>query len=370
MLEIDAFYLRQFAKNAACAEKIGLTDDLALLKELGLFTACLPLHYGGKNFARPHDDTTTQIIFKILRQLGQVNLSLARLFEGHLNAIRLIDLYAAQSLREKIFNEVSKGALLGVWGADHIKKPLYFYHDTKNRIRLIGAKRFASGLGNIDYALVTLRCTKNDPDQMSILNVQDQTRQKTEEWKVSGMRATFSGVYDFSDLIIDPSHFIGKEGDLQLEPHFQGGIWRYCVAHLGGAESILQEWQTLLKLRNRLNNPFQLSRLAQAYTLVLGLAAFLSKVASLVEKASDNKTKKLIDDAVLAALLARENTENVCVNILNLCEKSLGMEAYQEHSALERMRRDLSLFIRQAAPDAKLLESANRLIERKGDLLW
>lgn len=93
-------------------------------------------------------------------------------------------------------------------------------------------------------------------------------------------------------------------------------------------------------------------------------------IACLVEEASRKPTEKNIDDSVLASLLAPGQIEEDCIRILALCENSFGMEAFIERCPIERMRCDLSMFIRHIAPDSRLLQTTNFLIKRKGEPFW
>ncbi|MHC5306713.1 acyl-CoA dehydrogenase family protein [Bartonella sp. LJL80] len=360
---------RLLSESADHAEEYGLSVDLQRLTENGALRACLPEAAGGKNWAIPQTEEQTHQVYEFLRRLGGANLSLARLFEGHLNALRLVSLYAQEPLKMRIFNQVKDGALLGVWGADY-RPPLRYHKQSSGFIKLSGAKRFASGLGLVNFAVVSLRERDGDPDQLAIIDVNDSERQNVTDWDVSGMRPTLSGIYDFSDVIMSESDFLGKPGDFQIEPHFQGGIWRYSIAHIGAAERIIAEWQTILAQRNRLDDAFQLARLAKATSSTLAAAAMLLNAARRVDSAARNPVDTAVDDAVLAALLARDKTEETCIEVLQLCEKSLGMEAFMERCPIERMRRDLTVFIRQAAPDGKLLHAAKLLIKRGGQPLW
>ena len=69
--------------------------------------------------------------------------------------------------------------------------------------------------------------------------------------------------------------------------------------------------------------------------------------------------------AVLA-LLAREVTRQSCDDVLSSVEQALGMAAHDGASAIERMRRDLRLYLCQAAPDAKLARAADGLLTGPG----
>lgn len=363
----DLFEL--ISESADHVEEYGLTSDLQRLNESGALLACLPKKLGGSNWSMTKNHDETKAIFDFLRKLGKANLSLARLFEGHLHAVRLIELYAHDRLRKNIFSKVKEGTLLGVWGAS-LNQPLNFIRLQNGKIRLHGEKRLVTGLGMVEFAIIRLRQKENEADQLAIVEVSNTARQSIEYWDASGMRPTLTGSFDFSDMEIKETDLLGKPGDFYLEPHYIGGVWRHSVTQLGGAEAIIDTWREMLVRNKKLDDPFQLTRIAKARSETLAASAMLYKTACLVEEASRNPTEKNSDDAVLASLLAHDQMEEVCTRILALCEKSLGMEALIERCPIERMRRDLSMFIRHIAPDKRLLQAAKFLVERKGEPLW
>ena len=64
----------------------------------------------------------------------------------------------------------------------------------------------------------------------------------------------------------------------------------------------------------------------------------------------------------MLALLAREVTRRSCDDVLSSVEQALGMAAHDAASPIERMRRDLRLYLCQAAPDGKLTRAAGGLL--------
>ncbi|MFW7266454.1 acyl-CoA dehydrogenase [Gluconacetobacter sp. Hr-1-5] len=349
--------------DRAETDPAGLAPEIDAIRQAGLLAACLPETEGGEGLglgAETAHDTCT-----LLRQLGRANLSVARLFEGHMNAVKLLHLYGGPDVWEHVAQAVGNGALLGVWGADG-PHPLRGF-GAGGRLRLEGEKIFASGLGLVHFAVVTLRDGNDDdgPSRLALVDVSDGARQDLSAWKASGMRATASGRFDFTGQEIDPGHLVGQPGDYMREPHFEGGIWRYCAAHLGGAEALVDLWRAALTSRGRLDNPMQLARYARAVALCHAMASLLRDTAQTVEAAAA-KPQDMIDEAVAGALLARQFVEESCVQILQLAEKSLGTAAYVTGTPIDRTRRDLSMFLRQAAPDAKLLKAARLLTGAQG----
>ncbi len=356
--------MSRLAERADLAEidPAGLAPEIDMLRHAGLLAACLPGDDGGAGLGLHARSAVSA--FELLRRMGRANLSVARLFEGHINAVKLLCLYGESRLRARIFPAVRDGALLGVWGADG-PRPLR-YAPFGDHLRLDGEKVFASGLGLVRFAIVTLREDTSDegPSRLALLEVSDPQRQDPSAWKASGMRATASGRFDFAGMAFDPDQFVGRPGDYEREPHFEGGIWRYCAAHLGGAEALVDLWQHALAARKRLDDPMQLTRYARAVSLCRAMTSLLRETSQTVE-AAVNSDPAATDAAVADALLARQFVEESCVEILQLAEKSLGTAAHVRRTSIERIRRDLSMFLRQAAPDAKLLK-AGRLLAAAG----
>ena len=64
------------------------TFDIAALRSIGALTAPLPERFGGAGAGtEPHG---TRLLFELLCGVGRGNLSVGRLLEAHVNAIRLV----------------------------------------------------------------------------------------------------------------------------------------------------------------------------------------------------------------------------------------------------------------------------------------
>lgn len=360
--------LHAIAARADAAERDpqSLAPEVALLAKAGILTACLPVRDGGRGLATSPEASLT--LFDVLRRIGRANLSLGRLFEGHVNAVKLVSLYGGATSIAEMSRVISEGGLLGVWGANG-RKPLR-YKAERGTYHLSGEKIFASGLGVVRLAVVTMHAaeTTDAPPQLALIEVTEKRRQDAGHWDATGMRATMSGRFDFTDMRISEAQCLGEPGIYEREPHFEGGIWRYCAVHLGGVEALLLHWRETLLSRGRFDNSFQLSRYARAVSLNRAMASLLRETASKLP--SDSVTDApLIEKFVTAALLARQFSEEVCLEILALAEKSLGTSAFRP-GPLERIRRDLSIYVRQAVPDEKLERAGRLLAKMEGAPSW
>ncbi len=366
---IEAELLRALPLVAARADRLDqspeqtggdLAEDLDLLARIGLFAAALPSGDGGLGLGLGYSAQATLWTATVLRRLGRANLSVARLFEGHLNALKLIDLHAAPATRRRLVRRAAAGAVFGIWGAEGAT-PARLHPHGDGSYRLSGAKAFASGLGLVDVAVITVR-RPNDAAEVQLVAIDagDRDRQQPEQWTAAAMRATRSGGFVLDDMVATVADFVGGPNDYLLEPHFEGGIWRYCAAHVGGAEALVEALRRSLIASGRASDVHQLDRLARAAARCEAGRRLVEAAAVKVE-ASRGGTRGEIDAAVAHALVTREVVEEACVAVLNLVERSLGVRAHVAGSSIERQRRDLGLYLRQAAPDAKL-QQAGRLI--------
>ena len=340
-------------RSGSAASARGLPDlggPLETLRIAGVLRAVLPTTMGGCDLGIAAG--TCRPLGDLLRRIGRADLALARLIEGHVNAAILVEVHGDPDARDEMRRAVADGALLGVWGADG-DRPMEWFDRSDGQIELRGAKRYASGLGHVDHALVTARARPGAPTRMFLVPAGDPARHDHDAWSATAMRATRSGTFDATGLLLGRAQSIGRPGDLMTEPWFEGGIWRYCAAHVGGAEGLIDLWVEHLDRTGRRDDPLQRARLGRAMAATAAARASVEAAAEAIEGAA-GAPKSLIDRAVAQALLSREAVEMLCVEVLNLAERALGMAAHDDRLPIDGMRRDLSLFLRQAAPDAKL----------------
>ncbi|RFC65940.1 acyl-CoA dehydrogenase [Fulvimarina endophytica] len=335
--------------DAARRDLPDLGGPIDLLRKEGVLSAVLPAPEGSglgwvRGTARPLSD--------MLRHIGAADLALARLVEGHVNAAILVEIHAERPARDAMRRAVREGALLGVWGADGAQ-PLEWVDRAEGDVSLSGSKRYASGLGHVDLALITARAAAGAPPRMFLVPATNPSRHDHEAWTASAMRASRSGTFDATGLVLDETGFVGPAGALTTEPWFEGGVWRYCAAHVGGAEGLIERWIEVLRRMGRLDDPVQRDRLGHAMADTIAARAVVEAAADAVEHSAEASPQG-VERAVAHGLMAREAVEGACIRILALCERSLGMIAHDSQGSIDRMRRDLSLFLRQAAPDAKL----------------
>ncbi len=329
-----------------------LGPDVAALHAAGWLNACLPVRHGGMGWSC--EPAGSAPAFDALRLAGRANLSLARLFEGHMNAVKLVYLYANDALKSEIAATVAGGSLLGVWGADVPDDPVTRSGGSE-AVSLKGIKQFASGLNLVEQAVIAVRT--DEGTELWLAPTDERERADPAAWTMGGMRATQSGRYDFTGITLDRTSRLGVPDIYFTEPYFEGGIWRYCAAHLGAAEGIYEAMRDSLMRANRAHDPHQQRRIAECAIALETMRLWISRAAREVEAEGAPAGKAAL------SLLARDVTETNCLLVMDRAERALGTVAYIEGSLIERSCRDLRLFLRQAAPDAKRAKAVAQLLE-------
>ena len=339
----------RIAARAAAADRgeATLAPDIADLRDAGLLVAPLGTGAGGVGLCSAAGAVADGV--DVLRVLGRANLAVARLFEGHVNAIKLVMLLGAPQMQSQVARAVRAGALMGVWGADGVRPVTVRDHGAS--LRLDGAKRFASGLGLVSLAVVSA----TDADgaiRLVVAPADDPARCDTGCWQVSGMRATASGDFDATGLVLARDALLGGPGDYHREPHFQGGVWRYAAAQLGGIEALVEAMRADLTARGRLSDPCQAARFAHG-AMACETARLWVRAAALTVEAPGAGP-----DSATRSVLARLIVEQAAAETMTEVDRALGTAAHFTGHPVERLRRDLGFYLRQAAPDQALHAAA------------
>jgi len=277
-----------------------------------------------------------------LCRVGAANLPVGRLWEGHVNALYLARVHGDAPTSARVEKLVAQGAFLGVWGADGTVPVA----PSPGGSNLVGQKNFASGLGTVTHAVVTV--SSGPQVRLGLVDVRDMARADPSVWKMQGMRATASGRYDFDGIAMGNILWLGGPGDYLIEPHFVGGVWRIAALQIGGALGLLDAAADELRSRDRLNAPAQMARLSSVAIRALGASALVTRAAIAASPGAPQSPQAAAAISAAARLL----TEEVGLDSIRAVEQCLGLAHFEEGSRTGRKARDLSVYLRQAARDA------------------
>ena len=326
-------------------EDAHLSDLLAPLS--GLAHAALPSSAGGAGLAT--DPALTSVLAGVLRRVGGADLSAGRLFEGHVNAVKLVHRYADAEVAAAIFADLAAGGWSGVWNAE-APPGLRLEGD-----RLVGRKVWCSGAGFLARPLVTAREADGG---VRLLAPRDTGHHDLAGWTPAGMRATATGTVAFRDVRIADDERIGAAGDYYRPPLFKSGAWRFLAVHLGAMERLERLLAEHLRGRGRVGDPHQRARFAEAAAAVETVRLWVASAASRAENLAGDP-----DAAEAYVNLARGAVERAATELLQLVDRSVGLEARMRPSPIERVARDLATYLRQPFPDGARDAAAAHVLE-------
>jgi alkylation response protein AidB-like acyl-CoA dehydrogenase len=280
-------------------------------------------------------------LLRVLAAVGRGNLSVGRIYEGHVNALLLIHCYGTNAQRQHNTSAARCGALFGVWNTDRSDDPVRIGNGI-----LKGAKAFASGADGLSQAVITAACPEGR--QMAIVPVRDLPPDRS-WWKPLGMRASGSHIVNFNTSV-DVDTLLGNPNDYLREPAFSAGFIRCAAVHVGGTHAVFDATLEHLQGIGRADDPHQQHRLGQMATDVAGGYAWLDYVAG-----GWVRMEKQSPAALIACVnAARGAIERAALDVMELAERSVGVSGLMDAHPLQRLSRDLRTYLRQPNPDGAL----------------
>ncbi len=297
----------------------------------------------------PADPTSSDeylAMLRVLYEVGRVDLPLARLLEGHVDAVQIVQRLGNERQSASLREKVADGKILGVWNAALTGTPLVLYGN-----QLQGAKSFASGAGILDFALVTAERTEGSDISAQLVLMDliaappriDQTW-----WNVTGMQRSQTHQVQWDKTKIQADALLGKPGSYADEPWFSGGALRFVAVQAGAVAGIFDQTQHHLEATGRLDDPFQKVRLGELFNLADSAAGKVSRTA--------RRWFEETDQARLTRVAAaRTHVLAVALEAMTLARAAVGVKSMFNVHPLAALLTDLDVYLRQPAPDAARL---------------
>ena len=305
-----------------------------------------------------HDDlTSAKRAFtrqlRLLYDVGRGSQPLGRIFEGHLNALELVARFASDVQRLRWYDDVRNGHMFGVWNTE-ATDGIHLHSLGDGSYQLLGAKTFCSGVGDVTRPIITGQRWDNGRAsgwQMLIVPMEriEASRIDDSFWTPLGMDASTSYRVDFSGLHVTADDLLGAVDDYHLQPHFSGGAVRFAAVQLGGARALYDQAVALLKTMHRQHDPYQCHRIAQ---MELAHETGRHWLTLTPERALPGWHADA--EVVHFANMMRTAILGVCNDILMLTEEAVGARGFLEPKPIQRIYRDLKMYLRQPAPDNAL----------------
>jgi alkylation response protein AidB-like acyl-CoA dehydrogenase len=365
------------AQNAAAIDRHGVypARELESIASAGLLKAPLASKHGGLGLG--YETSSIVSLLKILKQIGRANLAVGRIYEGHVNGLQLLQTFGTPDQIDKYASDVrDRHKILGVWNAE-ARDGVKLVPLGHGKYRLEGAKTFATGCGCVDRPFVggTL---PNGEWQMCLVSMDEvETAIDPDWWQPAGMKATASYKVDFTGVILDHSELIGQPGDYYRQPWLTAGVVRFAAVQLGGAEALFTAARQFLQTIDRTEDPYQEERFGKMAIGIESGQLWLQSAADRLQHyhpifaGNPAFTSPSALTLVTYANMVRTAIEQICMETIQLAERSVGTRGLLPPAPIERIVRDLTLYLRQPAFDAALATVGRYALQTAAtDSLW
>jgi hypothetical protein len=283
--------------------------------------------------ARPWAELTWSGLVESLLAVGRTDVPLARLVEGHVDALRILG--QADRLPHP-------QALYGVWASRSRRTGVRAVRDAA-KFRLSGTLRFASGAGVIDRALVPVWLDA-DHHQLLDLDVRDLPVDAT-AWVTSAMQVSASHSVEVDLAVSADEASVGPLDFYLNRPGFFPGGIGVAACWAGGAARIVD---LLLERPAAGWSETATARLGAARVwLTIAAAAIRSSAGALDDLPSDAGVEwRAISTEVRAAVAAAVG------GVLDNARRIAGAAGFSHDAAFSHAYHDLDLYVLQQNADA------------------
>lgn len=347
--------------------------ELERCAAIGLMTAPLPLSEGGLGLGV--EAGTHQTLLRVLAAVGGADLALGRIYEGHVNGLLLVQRYGTTSQVARLAADVRAGFVSGVWNTGRPELLKLVPEDGGYRFQ--GEKTFATGAAFVQRPVVTAEL----PDKGWLMTVPNmETLEHSIDssfWHPLGMERSESYAVEFTGGFIEESQVIGAPGDFYRDPMFRGGAVRFAAVQAGAVmrlHSLFAEW---LDEMRRGEDPYQLARLGAVAIEAQEAAMWVEKAAAVAEESFYRIDKQHLERMIECANMMRVAVERLSTSAMQRVIAGVGAHGLLQPASFERIVRDLTMYLRQPAPDHTVaaigrysLEKSHRRSEGSADGFW
>ena len=320
------------------------------LREARLLDVTLP----NEPLAFEQDSTARQL--QLLKLIGKGNLSVGRIYEGHINALLLIHLFGTPAQQERWYADAQHGQhLFGVWNTQ-AHDGITIVAQGNGHYELRGAKTFCSGTHHVTRPIVPGQLIdkygREQGWQMCVVPLNEHPHLPVDPtfWQPLGMKASVSHKIDFSGVVLTEEGLLGEPNDYHQQPYFSGGAIRFAAVQLGGAEAIFDATRTYLQQLRRTEDPYQRMRLGEMATLIETGNLWLRQAGEQADR------KAASEQIINYANMTRTVIERIGLDIMRLSERCVGARGLLHPQPFARLHADLTTYLRQPAPDLALAQ--------------
>jgi alkylation response protein AidB-like acyl-CoA dehydrogenase len=365
------------ARNASTLDRQGIfpVEEFQQIAAAGLLAAPLSRRLGGLGLG--FETGQTEKLLLLLQEIGRGNLVIGRIYEGHVNALQLIQTFGTPEQIEVYAADARQNKIFGVWNAE-AEDGVEIIPLDNGKYQLKGSKTFCTGCGYVERPFVNGKL----PDgswQMCIVPMDKVTTIVDPDWwQPAGMRATVSYKIDFTGVEVEQESLLAQPGDYFRQPWLSGGVIRFAAVQLGGASALFDATRQYLQKLERCGHPQQQERLGKMAIAIESGNLWLKGAAQLVDNYASvfggypNADREQATKLVAYSNMVRTAIEQICFDTIQLSQRSIGTLGLLPPEPMERIIRDLSLYLRQPAFDAALTSVGKYVLTETADAdrLW
>ncbi len=340
-------------------------QEFGWIADAGLLASALPRELGGDGL---HAGPGAALpLLRLLKHIGRGSLPAGRLYEGHVNALSLIALFGSDEQLTRAADEVHRERrIFGVWNAEEAGG-IRFVDLGAGRFRLEGSKLFCSGAGHVTRPIITGRLPGGGW-QMCVVPM-DRVDLGIDHgwWQPVGMESTVSAAVDFTGVELGPEDLIGPPDAYYRDPWFNGGAIRFAAVQLGGAEALYDAARFYLQRLGRTDYFPQRLRASQMAMAIESGNLWLQGAAAAWERPPDESPA-----ITVYAAMTRTAIEAISQDVIRETQRMVGARGMMRPDPFGRMVRDLTMYLRQPAPDTVIERIGRHVLEdtRTASAMW
>jgi hypothetical protein len=280
----------------------------------------------GRELPDPGAGRTSERLAWLMDLTRQHDISTGRLAEAHVDAVSILHEAEREPVPESVY---------GVWASSSPDEP------TLVDGRLNGTKRFCSGIGIVDRALVTVRTRSADvvvDADVSTLTYDAST------WASSALVGTATGDVVFDDHPVAPDAVVGTAHWYLERPGFWHGACGPAACWAGGAIGIVDAAVRLVD-----DDPHRSAHIGALVASQWALTALLDQAGDEIDRSPTDRT-----DAELRARSLRHVVERTCADVADRFSRAFGPRPFVSDALVAQRFADLHLYLRQHHAEREL----------------
>lgn len=281
--------------------------------------------------------------WQTLARVAGCDLALAKLYEGHTDALAILAECGAAHL-------VGDG-IWGVWAAEPPDARARIVARDGDHVQLGGRKAWCSGALQIDKALLTAWGDDEQPQLVAIELGQADQSVVIDHWQAVGMATTASIELQFSNT---PAIAVGRPGQYLSRPGFWHGGAGIAACWYGAAEALADYLRA--HCRKPHADAHALAHLGAVDAALYGARAALRECAQWIDLQPDA-------DAGFEVCRTRAQVEQAVEQVIRHVGRALGATPFCRNSHFARLSADLPVYMRQSHAERDLAALGEQLTQ-------